>query len=207
GLQRMLRGDVHIYYLTLYNETYRMPAMPRGAEEGILRGGYRLASLEGKRGHVQLLGSGPILREALAAQQLLAERYAIGSDVWSITSYSELRREALATERWNRLHPDRTPRPSYVERMMADARGPFIAATDYVKLVAEQIQRWLPGPLTALGTDGFGRSDTRAALRRHFEVDAAHIAIAALAALADQGAIENEQVARAVRDLGIDPDR
>jgi pyruvate dehydrogenase E1 component len=143
----------------------------------------------------------------LAAQRLLAEHHAIGSDVWSVTSYSELRRDALAAERWSRLHPDQPPRPSSVERITADAAGPFVAATDYVKLVPEQIARWLPGPLVALGTDGFGRSDTRAALRRHFEVDSASIAVAALAALADAGTIDRTEVARAVREFGMDPDR
>jgi pyruvate dehydrogenase E1 component len=208
GLRRMFRDqETLIYYLTLYNEAYAMPAMPAGAEEGILRGAYRLRHVDGGRGHVQLFGSGPIVREVLAAQQLLAERHGIGSDAWSVTSYRELRRDALAAERWNRLHPEQPPRASYLERVTAGVEGPFVAASDYVKLVADQIARWLPGPLTTLGTDGFGRSDTRAALRRHFEVDAANIAVAALAALARARTIDRSEVARAVRDLELDPDR
>lgn len=208
GLRRLLREQAsHLYYLTLYNEPYRMPAMPRGVGEGILRGGYRLSSAPGDRGRVQLLGSGPIVREVLEAQRLLAERHGVGSDVWSITSFTELRRDALAVERWNRLHPEQPPRHSYLEQITADSAGPFVAATDYVKLVPEQVARWLPAPLTALGTDGFGRSDTRPALRRHFEIDAAHIAVAALVALAEDGTIARPEVARTIRELGLDPER
>jgi pyruvate dehydrogenase E1 component len=176
---------------------------------------YRLSSVSGQ-GHgqgqaqsqarAQIFGSGPIVREALAAQELLAHRFGVASDVWSVTSYKELRRDALAVERWNRLHPDQPPRQSHVERVLAEVSGPFIAVSDYMRLVCEQIARWVPGPYTVLGTDGFGRSDTRAALRRHFEIDAAHIAYAALVALADDGEVPAEILADALRQLDIDPD-
>jgi pyruvate dehydrogenase E1 component len=206
GLRRMARDqEPVIYYITLYNETFPMPALPQGAEDGVVRGMYRLSSADGQ-GRVQLLGSGPIVREALAAQELLAERFGVGSDVWSVTSYKELRRDALAVERWNRLHPDEPPRQSHVERVLAEVSGPFIAVSDYMRLVCEQIARWVPGPYAVLGTDGFGRSDTRAALRRHFEIDAAHIAYAALAALADDGDFPGDMLVDALHELDIDPD-
>ena len=209
GLRRMVRDqETLIYYLTLYNETYAMPAMPDGSEEGILRGLYRLSSQPGKKnqGRAQLLGSGPILREALRAQEILAERFGVGSDVWSVTSYKELRREALAVERWNLLHPDQQPRRSYLEEILDGVEGPFVAVSDYMRLVCEQIARWLPGRMTVLGTDGFGRSDTRVALRRHFEIDAEHIAFATLHALAREQRIEPKIVVEARRLLGIDPE-
>jgi pyruvate dehydrogenase E1 component len=213
GLRRMYREqEVVMYYLTLYNETYPMPKMPEDVTaEGIVRGMYRLSSVDGDgaaaRGRVQLFGSGPILRETLSAQKTLAERYGIGSDVWSVTSYKELRRDALAADRWNLLHPGETPRRSYLEQVMDGVTGPFVAASDYMRLVCEQIARWVPGRMVVLGTDGFGRSDTREALRRHFEVDAAHITWAALVALADEGTIDRGVLAKATGDLGIDPDR
>jgi pyruvate dehydrogenase E1 component len=141
----------------------------------------------------------------LRAQEILAERYGVGSDVWSVTSYKELRRDALEVERYNRLHPDEKPKQSYLEQAVGDTPGPFVAASDYMKLVSEQIARWLPGTFTVLGTDGFGRSDTRVALRRHFEVDAEHIAFATLATLAREGTIENSLVSKAIGDLGVDP--
>ncbi len=207
GLRRMaVNQESLIYYLTVYNEPYVMPAMPDGAEEGILRGIYRVSSVDGERdGRPQLLGSGPILREALEAQKLLAKHYDIGSDVWSVTSYKELRRDALAVERENRLHPADAPRRCYVERVFAETSGPFVAASDYMRLVCDQIARWIPGSYTVLGTDGFGRSDTREALRRHFEVDAEHIALAALSALAEEGVFPHEKLEAAIQTLGIDP--
>jgi pyruvate dehydrogenase E1 component len=202
------------YYLTMYNEKYPQPPMPDGSAEGILRGMYRLRGRDGEEGQekqrVQLLGSGPLVREALRAQELLADGFGIGSEVWSVTSYSELRKEALAADRWNLLHPgEEEPRRSYVERCLgsAAAGGPVVAVSDYVRLVPEQIARWLPGRLTALGTDGFGRSDTRAALRRHFEVDAEHVALAALAALCRQGQVEAARVREAMKRWEIDPER
>jgi pyruvate dehydrogenase E1 component len=208
GLRRMAaEQEPVLYYITLYNETYPMPALPEGAGDGVVRGMYRLSSVAGQgRARPQLFGSGPIVREALAAQELLAKRFGVGSDVWSVTSYKELRRDALAVERWNRLHPDAPPRQSYIERVLAEVSGPFIAVSDYMRLVCEQIARWVPGPYIVLGTDGFGRSDTRPALRRHFEIDAAHIAYAALVALADDGDVSAEILADALHQLGIDPD-
>src|SRR5262249_24384087 len=158
------------YYLTMYNETYKQPAMPEGSADGILRGMYRLSSTDGKTARSsarpQLLGSGPILREVLKAQGILADRYGIDSDVWSVTSYNELRRDAETVDGWNLLHTDEKPRMSYVQQCLGNSSGPIVAATDYVRLVPEQISRWLPSPLVPLGTDGFGRSDTRRALRR-----------------------------------------
>jgi pyruvate dehydrogenase E1 component len=213
GLARMFeRKEVVLYYLTLYNEVYPMPAMPEGAEEGILKGMYRLGPLDGRhagdtRARIQLLGSGPLLREALRARQLLAERYEIAADVWSVTSYKELRRDALGVERWNLRHPGARPRRSYLDEALDGIEGPFVAVSDYVKLVPEQIARFLPGPLTALGTDGFGRSDTREALRQHFEVDAEHVAYAALQALARADRFELKRLRGAAKELGIDPDQ
>ncbi len=208
GLRRIAREQQPLlYYLTVYNEAYPMPQIPEGVEEGILAGMYRVSSQDGGRaGRPQLLGSGAILREALAAQALLAERYDIGSDVWSVTSYKELRREALAVERENRLHPGDPPRSSHVERAFAETSGPFVAASDYMRLVAEQIARWIPGRYVVLGTDGFGRSDTRQALRHHFEIDAAHIAFAALSALASEDEFPHNELATAIDALEIDPD-
>jgi len=210
GLRRLLQEqEVLLYYLTLYNEVYPMPAMPDGAEEGIRQGMYRLARRDGREanGRLQLLGSGPILREVLRAQELLAERFAVGSDVWSVTSYKELRRGALAAERWNLRHPEGPPRRSYLEQALEGVEGPFVAASDYMRLVADQIARWVPDRMTVLGTDGYGRSDTRPALRRHFEVDAEHIAFAGLHALVQEGRLEPSAVRRAARDLAIDPDK
>ncbi len=210
GLRRMYqeREDL-FYYLTLYNENYPMLPQPAGVEEGILAGLYRLETSEvaAEAPHVQLFGSGTLLEEARRARRLLGERFGIGADVWSATSYKELRREALACERWNRLHPDAEPRVPYVSRALAGARGPVVAVTDYLKLVPEQIARWVPGGLVPLGTDGFGRSESRAALRRHFEVDAESIALAAVAALARRGEVEPALVLRVRGELGLDPER
>ncbi len=209
GLKAMVEDGLDVfYYLTLYNENYEMPAMPAGTEEGILRGLYRLRRADGEFAHrVQLLASGVTVREAMRAADLLADRFAVGADVWSVTSFQQLRADALAAERWNRLHPAAPARTPYVTAQLDGAPGPVIAASEYLKLVPEMIARWLPHGLTPLGTDGFGLSDTRAALRRHFEVDAEHIAVAALAALARTGAIPAEQAAAAVIGLGLDPDR
>ncbi|MDX2170790.1 MAG: pyruvate dehydrogenase (acetyl-transferring), homodimeric type, partial [Deltaproteobacteria bacterium] len=188
-----------------YNEMYPMPPMPAGVEDGIRRGLYKLApaTQAGDRPRVHLFGSGAILREAMAAQALLAER-GVAAEVWSVTSYSELRRDALACERWNRLHPGAAPRQSYVAQQLAAEPWPIIAATDYLKAVPDQIGRFVPAGLVPLGTDGFGRSDTRDALRRHFEIDAASSAVAALAELARRGALPAEQVAAALAELGVD---
>ncbi|HEY6867837.1 MAG TPA: pyruvate dehydrogenase (acetyl-transferring), homodimeric type, partial [Candidatus Eisenbacteria bacterium] len=208
GLERMyVKGEDVFYYLTLYNEDYPMPAMPSGSEEGILRGLYLFRSAVQQAKHrAQLLGSGSILRQALRAQEILAERYDVAADVWSATSYQQLRNEALAAERWNRLHPGEKPRVPYVTRQLESAAGPVIAVTDYLKAVPDMIARWVGRPFTPLGTDGFGRSDTRAALRRHFEIDAEHIVAATLASLARQDEIPPAVVKRAIQELGLDPD-
>jgi pyruvate dehydrogenase E1 component len=221
GIRRMYEAQESVfYYITLYNENYEMPAMPEGAEEGIIKGMYRFRSRDAGSGDVrpQLFGSGPILREVLRAQEILAERFQIPSDVWSVTSYKQLRRDALAAERWNSLHPTEPPRNCHLWASLKGVDGPFVAASDYVRLVAEQIAQWVPGEYVTLGTDGFGRSDTREALRRFFEVDAESITVATLAALARRcegagatGRIEprvtRETVKRAIEELGIEPDR
>jgi pyruvate dehydrogenase E1 component len=210
GLRRMYVDNESIfYYLTLYNEDYAMPAMPTGAAAGILKGMYKVSSRDVSRAKVraQLLGSGPILRQVLAAQEILADKYKIASDAWSVTSYKELRREALEVERWNLLHPTQKPRTCYVEEMLGESDGPFVAASDYMHLVPEQIARWVPGRLVTLGTDGFGRSDTREGLRRHFEIDAAHIAFATLSTLARDGKISKQTIQKATKSLDIDSEQ
>ncbi len=212
GIRRMYeQGESIFYYLTLYNENYPMEPMPESAAAGILKGMYRFrpATLGQPKVklRVHLLGSGPILRHALRAQELLAEQYGVAADVWSVTSYTELRRDALAAERWNRLHPAQPKRQSYLESLLANEKGVFIAASDFMKSLAESITRWVPGGLTPLGTDGFGRSENRASLRRFFEVDAECITLAALEQLSRRGEIPAEQVARAIKDLGIDAEK
>jgi pyruvate dehydrogenase E1 component len=211
GLRRMFAENESIlYYLTVYNEQYVQPEMPAGAAEGILRGMYRLSSVDGKRPithRPQLFGSGPILQEVLQAQQILAERYGVGSDAWSVTSYTELARDAVAATRWNRLHPREEPRRSYLEKQLAGHDGPFISASDNVRLVADQIREWVPGTYVALGTDGFGRSDTREALRRHFEVDAECTVYATLAALSRHRQFDRDRLPEVIRELSIDPEK
>lgn len=209
GLRRMYQeGEELFYYLTLYNENYAMPPMPEGVEEGILKGLYRYKTGPAKRKHrVQLLGSGPILRLVLAAQEILAERYDVSADVWSVTSYKLLRTDALRARRWNMLHPTRTPRKSYVETRFESEPGPFVAVSDYMKMVPDQIAPWVPGGLMTLGTDGYGRSDTRENLRRFFEVDAESTVVATLYALAEKRELDRKVVAQAIKDLGIDPEK
>ena len=210
GLHRLYQQDeTAIYYITVENENYHHPPMPEGAAEGIIRGAYRFNTVDlgGDRPRVQLLGSGPILRCVLDAQKILAERYGVSSDVWSMTSYTMLRREALECQRWNMLHPEAEPRRSYVEQLFDGVEGPFVAASDYVRNVPEQIAPWVPGGLFALGTDGFGRSDLRSSLRRFFEVDAQSITVAALYQLALRGKLSRATVAQAIRDLDIDPEK
>jgi pyruvate dehydrogenase E1 component len=209
GLSRMVEQQEDIfYYITLYNENYEMPTMPEGIEEGIVRGIYPLRRAPGEFPHrVQLLGSGTTLRETLRAADILGERFDVGADVWSVTSYQQLRADALAAERWNRLHPTEAPRIPYVTSQLAGSTGPVIAATEYVRLVPDMVAPFVPQGLIALGTDGFGLSDTRAALRRHFEVDAEHIAVTALSALARCGAVPPTLVASAIVGFGLDPDR
>jgi len=210
GIQRMYGPDAEdcFYYLTLYNETYPMPAMPDGVEDGIVRGLYpfRAAATEGRH-RAQLLASGTAMLAALDAQRILADEFDVAADVWSATSYKSLRDDALSTERWNRLHPTDAPRVAYVTECLADAEGPIVAVTDFVKAVPDQIARFVPRPFIPLGTDGYGFSDTRIALRRHFEVDAQHLVVAVLDALARQGDLKGEQVAEAIRRYDVDPDR
>ncbi|MFT3905463.1 MAG: pyruvate dehydrogenase (acetyl-transferring), homodimeric type [Steroidobacteraceae bacterium] len=205
GMKRMyVDGESIFYYLTVMNENYAQPALPKGAEAGILKGAYLLKS--GGKGKVRatLLGSGTILREVIAAAELLEKEFNIPSDIYSVTSFSELRREALDVERWNLLNPGEKPRSSYVSELFGSTEGPVIAATDYMRNVPDQIRQWLPHQYVTLGTDGFGRSDARAELRRHFEVDRNHVALAALKALADAGKIDRKTVIAAIGQLGID---
>ena len=207
GIRRMYEAGENIfYYLTIGNEPYAMPAMPDGADEGILRGLYKLrpgsSKANPKISKVHLFGSGTLLREALRAQEILADRYGVTADVWSATSYKELRREALEAERWNMLHPTAEPRRSYVEQVLQGEQGVFLAVSDYMKSVPEMITRWVPGGLYPLGTDGFGRSEDRKSLRRFFEVDAECIAVAALSRLAQRDEIKPSIVAESNRRFG-----
>jgi len=209
GMKRMYQdGEDIFYYLTLYNENYAMPPMPSGVEEGILRGLYRFRPGEsGLKLKAHLLGSGPIIRSALQAQEILAQRYGVSADVWSATNYKQLRSEALRVRRWNMLHPAAAPRQSYVETVLGKETGVFVAVSDHVKSVPDQIAPWVPGGLMTLGTDGFGRSDTRSALRRFFEVDAESTVVATLYALAEKGLVPRTTVAQAIKDLGVDPEK
>lgn len=208
GLERMVgRQEDCFYYLTLYNENYPQPPMPEGVEEGIIRGLYLFRGAAPELPvRLQLFGSGPILREVLRAQELLAEQFGLGAEVWSVTSYPLLYRDALACERWNRLHPLAPPRKPYLTQVLDGHPGPVVAASDFLKLLPDSLGRFLGRPLLSLGTDGFGLSDTRAAARRYFEVDAEHVAAAALYLLAQQGELAQERVAQALADLGLDPD-
>lgn len=210
GLRRMYVNNESIfYYITLYNEDHPMPAMPEGCTEGILKGLYKFRSrdVEKSKERPQLLGSGPIIREALRAQEILSDKFGIASDVWNVTSYKELRREALEDERWNLLHPQEKPKTCYVQQMLGDVKGPIITVSDNMRLVPEQIAKWLPSRIVSLGTDGFGRSESREALRRHFEIDAEHVAFATLSTLAREGKLDKKVLAKAVKQLNIDPEK
>jgi pyruvate dehydrogenase E1 component len=208
GMRRMLGEQEDVfYYVTVMNENYAQPAMPEGAREGILRGLYRFRQSEGGSERVQLIGSGSILREALAAADLLRDDFGISADVWSATSFSELARDAIAAERWNLLHPTEPQRTPWVTAQLTGNGGPVVAATDYVRAVAEQIRGYVPGPYRVLGTDGFGRSDLRERLRRHFEVDRGFIAAAALKALCDEGRVPPSTVRLALEKYGIAADK
>jgi len=210
GLRRMHEeGEDLIYYLTLQNEPYPQPKRPEGLEDArILRGLYLFRPAPEERRHrAQILGSGSLVQEALRAQELLAEHHDVAADVWCATSYHALRLDAIEAERWNRLHPGERPRVSFVTEALEQAEGPVVAVSDWMRAVPDQIARWVPGPYRSLGTDGFGRSDTRPALRRFFEVDAEHVVVATLAALAEMGEVKPEQVAEAIERYEIDPDR
>jgi pyruvate dehydrogenase E1 component len=213
GLRRMVTNQEDVfYYITVMNENYSHPALPKGAEAGILKGLYHLS--EGTKGkgktkkpRVQLLGSGTILREVMAAAELLETDWGVAADVWSATSFNELRREAQETHRWNLLHPDKKQKVSYVEQCLEGTEGPIVAATDYMRAFPDQIRPYVHRRFVALGTDGFGRSDSREALRRFFEVDRHYVVLAALKALADEGVIPAAKAAEAIKKYGIDADR
>ena len=210
GIRRMYQEhEDRFYYLTVYNENYVQPPMPEdaGVREGILSGIYKFRAAENAPPVAQLFGSGPILNEALRAQKILAERYQIAVDVWSVTSYNELRREALAVERWNRLHPASKPKIPYIAQVLEGVAGPIVAATDYMKAVPDQLAPWLPGRLHSLGTDGFGRSENREHLRRFFEISAEAIAQATLSALARNAAIDPKRAEAAISELGLDAEK
>ena len=209
GMRRMFEeGEEIFYYLCLYNEDYPMPPMPAGVEEGIIQGLYKFkAGPAGAKHQAHILGSGSIIHSALRAQEILAERYDVRADVWSATSYKNLRNQALLAERWNLLHPAQPPRKPHVQKILEKESGPFIAVSDYMKSVPDQIAKWVPGGLTTLGTDGFGRSDTRARLRRFFEIDAECVTVATLHALAQKGEIDRNVAAQAIKDLNIDPEK
>jgi pyruvate dehydrogenase E1 component len=208
GMRRMYeRGEEIFYYFTLYNENYAMSEMPEGATPGILKGLYKFRQGPESKSHkAHIFGSGPLIREALRAQEILAA-YDVSADVWSATSYKLLRNEALQAQRWNMLHPSAEPRKSYLETLLAPEQGVFVAVSDYMKMVPDQIAPWVPGGLTSLGTDGFGHSDTRPVLRRFFEVDAEITAIATLYALCKKGAVASQVVQKAIADLNVDPDK
>jgi pyruvate dehydrogenase E1 component len=214
GLRRMIGEQEDVfYYITLMNENYEHPAMPEGVEEQILKGMYlfRAADANGAVGkktpRVQLLGSGTIFREVLAAADMLSSDFGVAADVWSVPSFTELRREGLDVDRWNRLHPNEEPKRSYVETILADRPGPVIASTDYIKAFADQIRPFIDRRYAVLGTDGFGRSDYRKALRRFFEVDRYFVALTALHALAQDGLVPKDRVAEAITKYDIDPEK
>src|SRR3954464_11583997 len=210
GIKRMYKdGESLFYYLTVMNEAYEQLPMPDGSREGILKGMYKFRASDKKksRAKAQLLGSGAILNEVLAAQKVLAEQYDVAADVWSVTSYPELYRDGHEVERWNRLHPAEKPRVPFVAQCLGGTEGVIVAASDYVKLLPNGIDRWTPRPVVALGTDGFGRSEGRASLRDFFEVDAKHIVAATLSELAREGKVEATVAKKAIADLGINPDK
>jgi len=212
GLRRMYQEQEDIYYyITVMNENYAHPAMPKGVEQDILRGMYLLTKGKASKGKlkVQLMGCGTILREVMAAAEMLEKDFGVSADIWSVTSFNELRRDGMETARWNLLHPEAEPKRAFLERCLRDHAGPVIAATDYMKVFADQIRAYLPQPArySVLGTDGFGRSDTRRALRGFFEVDRRYVAVAELKALADQEALPQKKVVEAIRKYGVDPEK
>jgi pyruvate dehydrogenase E1 component len=200
-------GENIFYYLSVMNENYVQPAMPAGAEEAILKGAHRIREGGKSKARTTLLGSGTILREVLAAAEILEKDFEVAADVYSVTSFSELRREALHVERENLLHPERLAAVPYVAQLFGAGKAPVVAATDNMRMVPDQIRQWVGTRYVTLGTDGFGRSDGRAALRSHFEVDRRYVALAALKALADEGTIDRKVLVDAVKKLGVDPDK
>ena len=211
GIRRMYENKENIfYYLTVMNENYPMPAMPEGAKEGILKGMYKLkpSTLQNAKAKAHLFGSGTIINEVMKAQEILETKYNVSADVWSVTSYKELRRDGLDCERWNMLHPSEKPKVPYITSLF-DAKDDavFVASSDYVKTLPDSIAKWLPKELVSLGTDGFGRSEGRKELREFFEVDARFVAVAALYALAKENKIKMSVVTKAIKELGIDPEK
>jgi pyruvate dehydrogenase E1 component len=208
GMQHMFKEQENVfYYLTVMNENYHQPAMPKGVDDGIIKGMYLFKQGGRKKKRVQLMGSGAIFREVIAAAELLAEDWSVDADIWSVTSFNQLCREGQDCDRWNMLHPDKKPRVPYAAKMLEGKSDPTIAATDYLKNYAEQLRSYVPGAYRVLGTDGFGRSDTRAQLRKHFEVDRYYITLAALKSLADEGEIPTADVVKAIKKYRIDPDK
>jgi len=206
GLVRMYRDQENVFfYITVMNENYSHPPMPEGVRDGIIEGIYRYSQGEAHDLSVQLLGSGTILREVIAAAEILKQDWSVESDVFSVTSFNELARNGTDVDRWNLLHPDETPRVPTVTQRLSEGSGPVIAATDYVVAHANQIRGFVPAPYRVLGTDGFGRSDSRENLRAFFEVNRYYVVIAALKSLAEQGKISNDQVSKAIAQYGIDP--
>ncbi len=195
------------YYITCMNENYAHPSLPEDAREGIIKGIYKFRAGGKGKVRVNLLGAGTILREVLAAAEMLESEFGVPADVFSVTSFSELRREALDIERWNLLHPDAPPKTPFVRHCLERADGPFIAATDYMRTVPDQIRQWVPGPFYTLGTDGYGRSDSRAALRDFFEVDRRYIVLAALRSLADTDRMDMATVTSAIERFEIDREK
>ena len=208
GLRRMIENQEDVYYyITLMNENYSHPEMPKGCEDGILKGMYRFSKSKAKGEKVQLMGSGVILREVVAAAEMLEKDWGVSADVWSVPSFTELRREGIDCERWNLLNPGKKARVSYVTECLKDAAGPVIASTDYMRSFSEQIQRFVPNNFVALGTDGYGRSDSREALRDFFEVDRNYIVLSALTALREEGKVPAAKLAEAVKKYKLNPNK
>jgi pyruvate dehydrogenase E1 component len=211
GIRRMYHdGEDVFYYVTVYNENYAQPAKPDGVDDGIVKGIYKFADAPGiadAKGRVRLVGSGSIMQQVLKARDLLADKLGIAAEVYSATSFQLLRNEALGAERWNRLHPDKAPRVPYVAQVLGPDGGPIVVATDWIKTLPDLVAPWIESPYLVLGTDGFGRSDTREALRAHFEIDPANIAAAALSGLVRCGAYDPAAAAAGIRDVGIDPEK
>lgn len=208
GLRRMYgEAEDIFYYITIYNENYPQMPMPEGVEEGIKKGLYKLKPGPEAKRKAHILGSGSIINQTYHAQEILAEKYNVSADIWSATSYKHLRTEAINCRRWNMLHPAETPRKSYLEETLEKEQGVFVAVSDNMRIVSDQIAPWTPGGLFSLGTDGFGRSDTRPTLRRFFEIDSELIVIATLYKLAESGEIDRKTVAQAIKDLDVDPDK